>query len=247
MQTHALHLGGKLDVRDERDQPFKPTTASVPSSVDLTPLVASVYNQMPMQMSCSANAIAATFEMVANIEQRSIAAPSRLFLYYNARVRDGWPDKDQGASIRDAIKAAADPGTCPETLWPYDPANVCSKPSDAAYGATTECVASYFRIDQKIDDLKACIAEGYPFIFGMQVFADQFIAAKTSGHYEAPANGETAVGGHAVVALGYDDANFTILNSLGTTWGRNGYFTMPYAYFQNPDWTYDFWTIRSLK
>jgi C1A family cysteine protease len=248
MQTSEHHLGGKPDKHDARDKPYVPAIASPPASASVAPLVNSVYNQFPMKMSCSANAIAASFEMVAKIEKRTISAPSRLFLYYNARVRDGSPDKDDGATIRDAIKAAANPGTCAETLWPYDPAQVCAKPSDQAYANTAECVASYFRMNQDINTMKSCIAEGFPFIFGMAVFGSLLVAAEKSGRYDLPSDATTQPdGGHAVVAVGYDDTTFTVLNSFGPAWGSNGYFTMPYAYFTNSNWTYDFWTIRSLR
>jgi C1A family cysteine protease len=176
-----------------------------------------------------------------------MAPPSRLFLYYNARVRDNAADKDDGVSIRDAIKAAADPGACAETLWPYDATKVCVKPAESAYGGAEEKIATYFRIDQNIDHMKACIAEGFPFLFGTQIFLDQFVASQKSAVYDVPPAGATAVGGHAMVAVGYDNASFTVLNSGGSTWGKNGFVTMPFAYFSNPQWTYDFWTIRSLK
>jgi C1A family cysteine protease len=61
-----------------------------------------------------------------------------------------------------------------------------------------------------------------------------------------PHLGERAVGGHAVVAVGYNEARqwFTVRNSWGTGWGINGYFTMPYAYLLQPGLSQDFWTIR---
>jgi len=54
------------------------------------------------------------------------------------------------------------------------------------------------------------------------------------------------VGGHAVLAVGYDDASQTFLvrNSWGADWGQNGYFTMPYAYLTTRGLSSDFWTIR---
>jgi C1A family cysteine protease len=41
-----------------------------------------------------------------------------------------------------------------------------------------------------------------------------------------PQHGEQVMGGHAVLAVGYDDANqwFTA-KILGTSWGMQGYFT----------------------
>jgi C1A family cysteine protease len=247
MQTTLGHLGGKRDEADERDRPYEPKITNPPPTGDLCALVASVYNQLPMQYTCSANALAAAFEIVAKIEKRTIDPPSRLFFYWNARVRENAETKDDGVALRNAIKAAAKPGTCPEPLWPYDQTKVCVKPSDAAFAGANESIDTYFRIDQNIDHMKSCIAEGFPFIFGMALYVDKFVASQTSGVYALPDAGETSPGGHAVVAIGYDQSSFTVLNSAGSAWGKNGYITMPYAWFQNPDLTYDFWTIRSLK
>ena len=55
------------------------------------------------------------------------------------------------------------------------------------------------------------------------------------------------MGGHAVMAVGYDDAQerFIIRNSWDTDWGMKGYFTMPYDYLDpNKNLADDFWTIR---
>ena len=51
--------------------------------------------------------------------------------------------------------------------------------------------------------------------------------------------------GHAVVAVGYDDAQqvFIMRNSWGTGWGMQGYFTLPYAYLIDPHLASDFWQI----
>jgi C1A family cysteine protease len=40
------------------------------------------------------------------------------------------------------------------------------------------------------------------------------------------------LGGHAVLAVGYDDKSkrLTVRNSWGSNWGKGGYFTMPYDY-----------------
>ena len=49
--------------------------------------------------------------------------------------------------------------------------------------------------------------------------------AKT-GHASLPLSGERVIGGHAVVGVGYDDAQqwFIIRNSWGNRWGMKGYF-----------------------
>jgi C1A family cysteine protease len=67
-----------------------------------------------------------------------------------------------------------------------------------------------------------------------------------TGKLNMPKPGEKVLGGYAVMAVGYNDKHkrFTIRNSWGTDWGKQGYFTMPYAYLDDRDLSDDFWTIR---
>ena len=95
--------------------------------------------------------------------------------------------------------------------------------------------------------MKSCLAEGYPFVFGFTVY-ESFESQKVAqtGVLNMPAAKEKAVGGHAVLAVGYDDASkrFIIRNSWGDQWGQKGYFTIPYQYLTTPNLADDFWTIR---
>jgi C1A family cysteine protease len=98
--------------------------------------------------------------------------------------------------------------------------------------------------------MKGCLAEGYPFAFGMTVY-DSFEGdevAKT-GVVQMPSPDEQVVGGHAVLVVGYDDSQqiFIVRNSWGSEWGMGGYFTLPYAYIVNPDLASDFWTLRRVR
>jgi C1A family cysteine protease len=245
LQPH--HLGAKRDERDERDIRFAHEGLAIAPSADLRHLCTTVYDQLALH-SCSANATASALTIAAAIAGKSLPPPSRLFVYYNARALAGTENADDGATLRNTIKTIAKTGTCAETLWPYDPAAVNERPVAAAYAAATIHAVQYQRIDQSLDALRACLTQGFPFVFGVDIYSNAMQALQTATTMPLPADGATVVGGHAVAALGYDDATgmFTILNSLGPNWGAHGYFTMPYAYFTNPSWTYDFWTIRSV-
>jgi C1A family cysteine protease len=172
---------------------------------------------------------------------------SRLFIYYNERVIEHTVSEDAGAMIRDGIKALVKQGVCSEKKWPYVVSKFATKPNPACYKeALNHQVVAYARI-QTLDEMRACLAEGYPFVFGFTVYEsfESQQVAKT-GVVPMPKPKEKVLGGHAVLAVGYDDAQKRLLvrNSWGTGWGMKGYFTFPYDYAADRNLSDDFWTIR---
>jgi C1A family cysteine protease len=163
-------------------------------------------------------------------------------------VLENQAGNDDGATSRNAIKAAAKPGVCPEALWPYDPANVLHAPPKQAYDHIITRALAYYRIAQQLPALKSCIAEGYPFVFGVQMYDQTIAAAQTTGRVAMPAASDTLMGGHALLGVAYDDATETLtaLNSLGVNFGDKGYLYLPYAYLADTKLSYDFWTIREI-
>ena len=242
-------FGAVRDKSDERDLVYTPSATSLPKSVDIRAHCGPCYDQMPLQ-SCSAHAVGSAITWLANHAGAPIPAPSRLFLYYNARRIEGTQATDSGATMRNAIKSIARDGTCPETDWPYDTTQFATQPPQRCYDDATVHAVSYRRLDRTLDAMRSCLAEGYPFVFAMEAYAQPFTAASSNGgHLAMPAAGDTLCGGHAVLAVGYDDYQETVavLNSLGPTFGADGYFTMPYAYFTEPNLTYDLWTVRKIE
>jgi C1A family cysteine protease len=73
------------------------------------------------------------------------------------------------------------------------------------------------------------------------------MVAKT-GKVPMPKKTEKMLGGHAVLAVGYDDTKkvFIVRNSWGSGWGDKGHFYMPYSYITNQDLAADFWSIELL-
>ncbi|MGA8901714.1 C1 family peptidase [Bradyrhizobium sp.] len=137
-----------------------------------------------------------------------------------------------------------------ETDWPYNIKEFAVKPPAFAYAdAKLDLVSRYMRVSQDLTQMQGCLAEGYPFVFGFTVyqsFESQQIA--DTGIVPMPSTGEKVVGGHCVVAVGYDDTkrSFVIRNSWGTGWGIKGYCLMPYEYLISARLASDFWTLRSV-
>jgi C1A family cysteine protease len=201
--------------------------------------------------SCTANAISGALQFLERKEgQAQPVMPSRLFIYYNERALEGTVSADSGAQIRDGIKTVVKQGYCPEPEWPYDVAKFAVKPPDPCYqDALKDRVSQYLRLAQTQNDLLTCLASGFPFVFGFSVytgFESPQVAA--TGVANLPAPGESLIGGHAVVGVGYDLAarRFRVRNSWGPGWGQGGYFTLPFDYLLHPGLASDMWTIRQV-
>jgi C1A family cysteine protease len=154
--------------------------------------------------------------------------------------------QDAGAMIRDGIKSVATLGVCPESNCKYVTKNFRRKPSKRAYAnALKRKVSSYQRITT-FDDMKNCLANGNPFVFGFTVYSSFMSdAVAATGKMPMPAKTESVEGGHAVLCVGYDDDMqcMIVRNSWGTGWGDKGYFYMPYAYIKNSNLCDDMWTV----
>lgn len=231
--------------------------AELPAKLDLRPKCPPVYNQGSLG-SCTANAIAAAleFDQMKQLGHRpgkrgGVFTPSRLFIYWNERAMLGTVDSDSGAMIRDGIKSVAKRGACKEKTWPYKIGRFRKKPNRGAYAeAKRHQALRYERLTPALGQLKGCLAEGFPFVFGFSVY-ESFESTKVArnGHAPMPKADEEFLGGHAVLAVGYDEARqwFICRNSWGARWGMRGYFTLPYPYLTQASLSRDFWTIRRVE
>ena len=238
------------DIPDQRDYPYamlgSKVTTPLPTSVDLRPLCSPIEDQGNLG-SCTANSLAGALEFLEDKDKVKFSDASRLFIYYNERVIERTILSDSGAMIRDGIKTLAKQGFCSEKNWPYNIAKFTKKPNITCYKeALTRLITSYYRLTT-LNDMKTCLATGYPFVFGFTVYEsfESDVVTKT-GVVPMPAANEKTLGGHAVCAVGYDDSTsrFLVRNSWGSNWGINGYFTIPYSYVSNSNLADDFWTIR---
>lgn len=243
-------LGYIPDLPDHRDWPFAASAQlppTLPVKVDLRPQTypRPCYDQQSAN-SCTGNSTGAMFGFVDRKQGGANINPSRRQIYYDARALDGLESIDRGAYIRSALKTLADKGVAPEEMFSYDVGKINEQPPPAVYAtALLKQALAYLRLDINVDAMRACLAEGYPFVLGSSLF-ENFYDGHATGMIPMPSG--SFVGGHALMYVGYDDAisRFIVQGSWGT-WGDDGFIYMPYSYAANEDYSADCWTIRSLE
>ena len=264
MKTRAMGcIRGLPDVRD-----FTPDTPkikamfsesavlssspSLPEKVDLSEFFSPVENQGGIG-SCTANAGVGLLEYFERRAFGNHLDASRLFLYKTTRNLHGMKG-DTGAWLRYTMKAMALFGVCPEKFVPYVEADFDNEPSAFAYALAQNYQAiEYYRVDSAIlpefsivDRLKLFLSAGYPWMFGVSLYNE----GNAAGEFPFPSLTDTLLGGHAMVAAGYDDKRvidmdigaFKLRNSWGTDWGENGYGWLPYRYIRH-GLAFDFWSL----
>ncbi len=224
--------------------------SGLPAAVDLKAWCSPIENQESIG-SCTAHA---GVGMVEYFERRAFGNhidASRLFLYKVTRNTLHWTG-DTGAFLRSTMGAMALFGVPPEEYWPYVIADFEKEPSAFCYAFAQNYQAiSYYRLDpvgtaknELLARIKTNLAAGLPSMFGFTVY-NSYTEGAASGKIPYPTPGEKSVGGHAVMAVGYDDAikiknsnpkaletkgAIMVRNSWGTGWGDNGYGWLPYDY-----------------
>lgn len=222
---------------------------SIPTSIDLRKWCPPIEHQGALG-SCTANA---GVGLVEYYERRAFGKhidASRLFLYKATRNLLHWTG-DTGAFIRTTMAAMVLFGVPPEEYWAYIIKDFDKEPSSFCYAFAQDYQAiQYFRLDPPsiprdllLKRIKSLLAVGLPSMFGFTVF-DSIKKTGDDGKIPFPCPKERILGGHAIVAVGFDDkikikndncevettGALLIRNSWGTGWGNKGYGWLPYDY-----------------
>ncbi|MGI8475745.1 MAG: C1 family peptidase [Thermomicrobiales bacterium] len=251
--TGRRHGYGWLpDKPDHRDFAFTPTikATNLPRAVDLRAGCGPVRDQGRLS-SCTGFAIGGAIEFDRAKQNLPAFTPSHLFIYYNERLVENTVESDSGASIRDGIKSVNHEGVCDETLWPYRVEQFTQRPPAAAYDdALLHQALQYQSVAKTAAAMKACLAEGYPFVAGISIY-ESFESAEVArtGKVPMPQANEARLGGHAILCVGYDTASrrYLFQNSWSSHWGASGSFTLPFSYMTHTGYACDMWTIRLVE
>ena len=166
------------------------------------------------------------------------------FVYYQERLMDGTLSQgDCGSMGRTSCRVLNKYGCALRSDMPYTDTECSLAPTgEQLADAATWPAGAYHRLTT-VEDMKSVIASGYNFRVGFTVYESFESDWSTPGYMPLPKSGEGQLGGHEVLAIGYDDdkAAFLIRNSWGASWGLDGNFWFPYQAAADPNVLQDSW------
>ena len=190
--------------------------------------------------SCTAHAGVGLIEYYEKRSFNKHIDASRLFIYKVTRNLLRLVG-DTGAFIRTTMGAMRLFGVPPERYWHYNIEEFDLEPPAFCYSFAQDYKSlRYLRLDppgmslkELLDEIKTKLAAGIPSMFGFTVY-DSIRYVGSDGKIPYPLIGEKILGGHAVVAVGYNNdveikctdgetktvGALWIRNSWGEEWGR---------------------------
>jgi C1A family cysteine protease len=245
--------------------PLRVAEVRAPSAVDLRPYFSPIEDQQTIG-SCTAQAGVGIVEYYQRRSFNKHLDGSRLFLYKATRNLLGWQG-DTGAYLRSTMGALCMFGVAPEKHWPYTISRYDIDPPAFVYALAQSYQAeTFYRLDTPglapndlLDSIKQQLTIGLPPMFGFTVY-DSYTQAARDGRIPYPDVADRVVGGHAVVAVGYDDnaivkhartgatttGALLIRNSWGSGWGMAGYGLLPYEYIRRR-LAIDWWVLTKAE
>lgn len=211
---------------------------------------------------CGTEANEITHYYAKNNTWGPILSPLYLYYAERVKIEHYRISSDPGAEMVDIPKALQKYGECIETDYAYPVnANQTAGPSSKAYKTAPNSAAvsnallyeigpsasNYGMVAQgDTATVKALLRENIPVCMGFNVYDNSgytiFEGLNTTNYTYNPltstgaiVTGASLLGGHANIIYGYDDTKgvFLMENSWGTSWGKSGYWYLPYSVFMS--------------
>ncbi len=218
--------------------------AALPTRVDLRGTCSPVANQGKFG-SCTAFATVKGLQEFLLKKQGHFEPQSAAYLWFQTRKALGARDQDTGAPTEFAVKMLDNLGTPTEKAFPYleqakqddeeaRKAFVSRQPDSSVVSQAKENrIVTGLKQTDKLSGIRRSLADGMPVLVSMRVY-DSIAKTGKDGLLPLPKESDKMVGGHAVLAVGYDNRRGVLIirNSWGAGWADGGYFYMPYDYIR---------------
>ena len=280
MNAHPVGSARDLrphSVRHRNASRWAPTglRAAVTESIDLREFVDTdkwrVFQQGTLN-SCTANALSAAiqYELLRHAPEKAFV-PSRLFIWYQARVLENEVAHNEPVYLTDDVKGLQTAGVCAEehepfipadSLWPYSLDTFTKKPADACFEfANAHRFFTAVHLDQDLDHLLARLRAGHTFTINVAMLVpmeppacygpdfpdyDDLGLPKDEKGIEAVANARPW---HTMLVVGADlsRGRFLLRNSMGDGWGDGGYGTIPFQQVLTPALCDSLWSVELAR
>lgn len=232
----------KLDDRDYLMRAYLPVV-KLPKKVDYTPKLSPVRDQGDEGTCVSFATACGMKEYQELLDYEKLIELSPRFVYSECKKIDGMP-KEEGTTIRAAMRVLEDRGVCQENFWPYSPHQKTKAREGAVSNAKKFRIMTYARI-LNLNEMRLSLATKGPCVIGVEVF--EGMMRTTTGLVPMPKKNEDTLGGHAICIVGYDDSKKVVKfkNSWSCQWGQKGYGFLPYAYIES--YMMDAWSSVDIE
>lgn len=214
-------------------------TATTPVAVDLRKHCGPVKNQQSLG-SCTGHTFSSSIEWICRAYLNKQPVLSPLFFYAEELIADGNFPNDDGSDGVTGCNVAVTKGCCEDSLYPDASQQIKQPTPEMLANALEYRMGAYHGLTGSAVAISVLgDPTPWPVEIGFMVCAsfegDQL--AETGIYNPGPS--ESIIGGHEVLAVGYDVAPtpvlrpaecppaFLIQNSWGEDWALKGYFWMP--------------------
>ncbi len=206
------------------ENPFHPArsihTLKLPAGLVIPPAASCVQSMGPIRNqgdegSCAGQAGAEKYDALyrgyfGQVENRTIQPnefmASASFVYKNCLIADGDLGTDAGTTIHQVMVQLNARGVCLNSQEPYSDNDYSVPPTAQEYTDALQYPGGAYHFLPGLQEMKACIASNYTFIFGITVYESFERNWGIPGFMPMPdTTTEQVLGGHAQHVLAYDD------------------------------------------